>query len=165
MSRLRRLLAVSFIAFTALAVVPAVAHADCTNPMDPDFGNCSPPPGGRNTPPPKATPAATPVKTAAPTPVPTHHVIQPAPVTNQSSADNTTPEPTAFPVEVDTSSPAATTIVTTDQLPGSTENFSAEQTASASSWIFGFIVGLIVGGLIGRASWGLRRRRRQQIFG
>jgi hypothetical protein len=40
-----------------------------------------------------------------------------------------------------------------------------EQTASASSWIFGFIVGLIVGGLVGRASWGLRRKRRQQIFG
>jgi membrane associated rhomboid family serine protease len=41
----------------------------------------------------------------------------------------------------------------------------AEPSASASSWIFGFIVGLIIGGFIGRASWGLRRRRRQQIFG
>lgn len=41
----------------------------------------------------------------------------------------------------------------------------SEPAASASSWIFGFIVGLVIGGIIGRASWGIRRRRRQQIFG
>jgi hypothetical protein len=41
----------------------------------------------------------------------------------------------------------------------------SEPAASASSWIFGFIVGLVIGGIIGRASWGIRRRKRQQIFG
>jgi membrane associated rhomboid family serine protease len=41
----------------------------------------------------------------------------------------------------------------------------AEPSASASSWIFGFIVGLLIGGFVGRASWGLRRKRRQGIFG
>jgi len=30
---------------------------------------------------------------------------------------------------------------------------------------FAFILGLVIGGLLGRASWGLRRRKKQQIFG
>jgi hypothetical protein len=92
------------------------------------------------------------------------------PVQNNTggTATGTTPEPTPFPVEVTSPSPDANTqiVVEPDKLGSDqTSNLNAENSASASSWIFGFIVGLIIGGLIGRASWGIRRRRRQQIFG
>jgi hypothetical protein len=100
------------------------------------------------------------------TPAPTRYVA-PAPVQQPvTQPDSNTPEPTAFPIEVTSPSPDAATevVVEPDQLTAETP-LKSEDAASASSWIFGFIVGLIIGGLIGRASWGLRRRRRQQIFG
>jgi hypothetical protein len=38
--------------------------------------------------------------------------------------------------------------------------------ASLTTWIFGFIAGFLIGALVGRASWGVsRRRRKSQIFG
>jgi hypothetical protein len=55
--------------------------------------------------------------------------------------------------------------IVVEQIGDDEQALESEPAASASSWIFGFIVGLVVGGIIGRASWGIRRRRRQQIFG
>ena len=78
----------------------------------------------------------------------------------------TTPVPTVTnTVEVPTPDAAATPEILVDGPIADEPLDVAEPSNSASSWIFGFIVGLIVGGFIGRASWGIRRRRRQQIFG
>jgi hypothetical protein len=166
MARFARLLAVTVIALVAFA--PAIAaHADCTNPMDPDFGNCSPPPGG--TAPPVKTAAPTPKATTKPapksTPAPTHHVYVPPPA-NNTTVDNSTPEPTPFEVQVTSPTPAATTVIETQTLPGTDEKTLEAQNASSSSGlIIGLLVGLVIGFLLGRASWGIKRRRRQQIFG
>lgn len=164
MVRLGRLAAVAILTFGAISVVPVVAHADCTNPTDPDFGDCPtfpPQPTPKATPKPSATPAGTPVKTAAPT---SHPVVTHRPTGGGTHVS--TPEPTPFEVEVPTTEPNATPEIV---VPGAIDNpqdtLKVQDSASASSWIFGFIVGLIVGGLIGRASWGLRKRRRNQIFG
>jgi hypothetical protein len=78
-----------------------------------------------------------------------------------------TPAPTAIDnVEVPTDQPAGTPEIIVQGPIGEDKPLDvAEPSASASSWIFGFIVGIIVGAFIGRASWGLQKRRRNQIFG
>jgi membrane associated rhomboid family serine protease len=69
-------------------------------------------------------------------------------------------------VEVPSSEPAGTPEIIVEGPISDDEPLDvAEPSASASSWIFGFIVGLVIGGFIGRASWGLRRRRGDRIFG
>jgi outer membrane biosynthesis protein TonB len=161
MARFARLLAVGVIALVALA--PVTAFAGCSS--DPTAPGCMPtPPPGTATPPKTPTPTVKPTTKPA-TPAPTHHYVPP-PVNNTTTVDNSTPEPTAFPVEVTSPSPAATTVIETQTLPGdTTTNLQTKDAASASSWIFGFAVGVLIGFLVGRASWGIKRRRRQQIFG
>jgi hypothetical protein len=159
MARLRRLGAVVLVVLGALLFAPTLAHADCSIPTDPDFP-CSPPPPPPETPKPKPTPtpaAKTPTPTTAPAPRRTFTPRSPV----------STPDTTPFPVEVDTTADPGSTpeIVVTGPVDGGQTPIEVENTASASSWIFGFIVGFIIGGLAGRASWGLRKRRRQQIFG
>lgn len=79
---------------------------------------------------------------------------------------STTPVPTTIDdVEVPSADPAETPEIIVDGPIADEPLDVAEPSASASSWIFGFIVGLVIGAFAGRASWGLRRRRRQQIFG
>jgi hypothetical protein len=169
MSRLGRLGAVILIAVGAsLASGPAV-HADHCRPVD----NPDPIPGSNTTwchttPPtkPPKTPKPTPAPTAAPTAAP--NTAAPGPVgPAQTSSGASTPEPTPFEIEVPEEPSATTEIVVDPGLEDTTEFEAGEgnQTASASSWIFGFIVGFLLGGLIGRMSWGIRRKRRQQIFG
>lgn len=159
MARLARFFLIALIAVAALA--PTAAFAGCSS--DPTAPGClpSPPPG---TPRPAKTPTPTAKPTTAPksTPAPSHRFVPP--VSNQTT-DTTTPQPTAFQVEV-SPAPAATTVIETQPLSGdSSTNLNVQDSASASSWIFGFIVGLLIGLLFGRASWGIKRRRRQQIFG
>jgi len=150
-----------FALVAALFCAPAVALAGCAT----DPTSCMPSP-----PPPTATPRATPKPTAKPTakptskPVTTQQPYVPPPVSQTSPTD----EPTTAPVEV--TSPAPTAEVT---VPGPAFNTlpsapidQVHNSASLTTWFFGFIAGGLVGFLIGRASWGIsRRRRRQQIFG
>ncbi|MEX0874312.1 MAG: hypothetical protein WD646_13280 [Actinomycetota bacterium] len=162
MTRLRRVGAVLLFALAALPVAAGTARADHCKPID------NPPPlEGQNTtychtPKPTATPKATP--SPAPTPAPTS---APAPAATRRPVSATTAAPVQQEVEVPAgdTGPLGTPEILVDAIDPGDENFETEPSASASSWIFGFIVGLIVGGLAGRASWGLRRKRRQQIFG
>jgi hypothetical protein len=165
MVRLRRLGAVVLLLLGALLFAPTLARADHCPPID----NPDPVPGQNREwchtpkptpkPPEPETPAPTVAPTQAPAPAPRLPVTTRQPVS--------TPDTTPFPVEVDTTAdPGATPeIVVTGPVDGAQAPLEVENTASASSWIFGFIVGFIIGGLAGRASWGLRKRRRQQIFG
>jgi hypothetical protein len=166
MAGLRRLGAVAFLLLGAWFFAPGAAHAGHCPPID----NPDPVPGQNTTycHTPKPTPSrSTPEPTVAPTAAPTSaRTSAPAPpVVSRTSAPRTTPAPSPFDIEVPDENPRPTIIV--DPLDGEAD-FNVEDgamAASASSWLFGFIVGLLIGGLIGRASWGLRRRRRQQIFG
>jgi hypothetical protein len=152
-----------FAAVVALLWTPVTALAGCAT----DPTSCMPSP-----PPPTATPRATPkpsakptAKPAAPTAAPSTHYVPP-PVSQTTSNDQ--PSSTLAPVEV--TSPAPTAEVT---VPGPAFNTlpsapidTVHNSASLTTWFFGFIAGGLVGFLIGRASWGIsRRRRRQQIFG
>lgn len=141
------------------------ARADHCPPID----NPDPVPGQNteycHTPQPTAAPK-TPKPTAKPTTAPTSapRTAAPAPQGPTRTSSPATPAATPFEIEVP-EEPAATTEIVVDPLDEATDFEAGEQAASASSWIFGFIVGLLVGGLLGRMSWGIRRRRRQQIFG
>ncbi len=162
MTRLARLGAVASILLGTVFLVLAAAHADHCEPID----NPEPIPG-QNTdwchtakPGPSPDPTDTPSPTAAPTQAPPAATRRPAPVTR------TTPRPTVIDnVEVPTTDPLGTPEIIVEGPIADDQPLEVEPQASASSWIFGFIVGLLVGGFAGRASWGLRRRRRQQIFG
>ena len=162
MTHLRRGGAVLLVVLVSLTIEAGAAWADHCKPID------NPPPlTGQNTTychtPNPTTAPKTPDPTAAPTAAPTSRPAPAAtrrPVTRQPA---TTPAST---IEV----PAAeTTDLSTPEIVveplEQAQNDEIENAASASSWIFGFIVGLVIGGIIGRASWGIRRRRRQQIFG
>lgn len=127
---------------------------DCPPGLEPPYCG-SPPPPPPSTPTPEPTP--TPVPTAAPTQAP---APAPAPVRRS------TPRPTASPIEVTPQESIEVDVpgAVFDDLPE--EALETEPSASATVWIFGFIVGFLIGAIVGRASWGLgRRRRRQQIFG
>ena len=168
MTRLRRLAALVPILLGALvlALGPA-SRADHCEPID----NPDPIPGQNrewcHTAPPTEPPDPTPRPTATPVPpappqtaAPTR---RPAPPVRSTT---TTPAPAIIDtVEVPTADPEATPEIIVDGPIADEPLDIAEPSASASSWIFGFIVGLVIGGFVGRASWGLRRRRRQQIFG
>jgi hypothetical protein len=164
MGRLWRFLLIAVVALAALA--PATAFAGCSS--DPTAPGCLPtPPPGTPTPPKTPTPTAKPTTKPVATTAPTHHFV-PAPVNNTGSTtvDNSTPEPTPFPVDSVSPGPVATTVIETQTLPGdNATTLNATDSGAASNWIFGFIVGLLIGLLVGRASWGIKRRRRQQIFG
>jgi len=148
-----------FALVAALVGAPAVAFAGCAS--DPTSCMPTPPPPPPPTPKPKPTPAPTPKPVQA-TPAPTHHYVAPA--------QDTTPtqEPTTAPVEVGTPAPTAEVTVpgpAFNTLPSAPID-QVRNSASLTTWFFGFIAGLLVGLLVGRASWGIsRRRRRQQIFG
>jgi hypothetical protein len=158
-----RLLLIAVVA--SAAFVPTAAFAGCS--VDPTAPGCLP-----TTAPGTPAPPKTPTPTAKPapksTPAPTHHYVPP-PVSNTNTGNTagvSTPEPTAFPIEVVSPTPAATTVIETQTLPGDNQQtLEAQNASSSSSLIIGLIVGLIIGFLIGRASWGIKRRRRQQIFG
>lgn len=158
--RFRRLVLLFAGVSALLLVAPGRAHATHCPPdhLDhpkgvPDDYPC-PEPG---TPKPEPTPEPTPVPTAAPTQAP---APAPAPVRRS------TPRPTASPIEVTPQESIEVDVpgAVFDDLPE--EALETEPSASATMWIFGFIVGFLIGAIVGRASWGLgRRRRRQQIFG
>lgn len=168
MARRWRLLAV-VIVFTGAGFAPSLALATHCPPEHyphppavPDDYPCGP--SGTQRPP---SPTPTP-KPATPTPAPTtQQTASPTRRPTTSTTRSTTPAPTAIDdVEVPTQNPLATPEIIVDGPIADDQPLDvAEPSASASSWIFGFIVGLVVGGFVGRASWGLRRRRRQQIFG
>lgn len=161
MTRLARLGAVASVLIGTTFLVPDAAWASCHLPTDDEWPCPTTTPDPNATPQPD-TPAPTAAPTAAPTPPPPAATRRPtAPVTR------TTPRPTVIDnVEVPTTEPLGTPeIIVEGPIADDQPLDVAEPSASASSWIFGFIVGLLVGGFAGRASWGLRRRRRQQIFG
>jgi hypothetical protein len=120
----------------------------------------TPPPTPKPTPKPTARPTVKPIQTSAPT-----RTFAP-PVSQVTAAP--TDQPTQAPLDLST--PAATAEVT---VPGPAFNTlpsapidQVHNSASLTTWIFGFIAGFLIGALVGRASWGVsRRRRRQQIFG
>jgi membrane associated rhomboid family serine protease len=79
---------------------------------------------------------------------------------------STNPAPVIGNVEVPSVGPTKTPEIVIDPSVADDERLDVtEPSASVSSWIFGFIVGLVVGGFIGRASWNVRRRRGQRVFG
>ena len=175
MTRRGRLAAAVFICLPTLALASGAARADHCPPID----NPDPVPGQNTsychtpkpTPKPK-TPAPTTAATAAPaTPAPTRAPVTGG-TTRTSSPSRNTPEPTPFDIEVpedEEDALATPEIIVEGGIDDPGEAFDvddpAEGAANASTWIFGFIVGFIIGGLFGRASWGMRRRRKQQIFG
>lgn len=122
------------------------------------------------------TPAPTPQPTPAPEPTeapPPEETPPPAaPEATAAPAAPTTPrsvEPTPFPIEVEPSGEPEVVVpgaVFEDLEEGSLTDDATEPAASGMQLTFVFLAGLIIGALLGRASWGLsRRRRRQQIFG
>lgn len=159
--RLRRLLLL-FTGVSLLLVTPQPAFADHCEPRE------APPPIDEDvwwchTPPPTPTPEPTPTPpppTEAPPPADT-----PAPQP-QAPIRRATPAPTLNPIQV----PEETVSVDVpgavfDDIPEGTLKDETEPAASATVWIFGFIVGFLIGAIVGRASWGLGRRRRRQVFG
>jgi hypothetical protein len=162
MTHLRRLMAVVSVLLGTLLLAPGPAHADHCNPrpapkpINEDRWWC-------HTPPPSTAPPETPEPTVTAAPEPTS-----APGATRRPPVNRvrTPAPAIDSIEVPTEAPLATPeIIVEGPIQEEQPLDVAAPSASASSWIFGFIVGMIVGGFIGRASWGLRRKRRQQIFG
>ncbi len=160
MTHLRRGGAVFLVVLASLTFEASVARADHCPPID------NPPPlTGQNTTychtPKPTTAPETPAPTPAPTTAPTSRPAPAAtrrPVVRQPASTASVEVPAAETTGL--SSPE----IVVEQLEQA-QNDEIENAASASSWIFGFIVGLVIGGIIGRASWGIRRRRRQQIFG
>lgn len=168
MTRLGRLAAVAFVLLAALFAFPGVANSNhCGDQPGLDDDWCHTPPGQEPPDDPEPSPE-TPQPTVAPTPAPTPAPATPAPTRRPAPpVTRTTPAPTVIDdVEVPTTEPLGTPeIIVEGPIADDQPLDVAEPSASASSWIFGFIVGLLIGGFVGRASWGLRRRRRQQIFG
>ena len=151
-----------FAVAVALAAMPAVAVAqdDCL-PADPTCGVTPPPPPPST---PRPTPKPTPKPTQAPTQAPaTRRPVYVPPVSNTTPTDAP-----ASPLEVGTPVPTAEVTVpgpAFNTLPSAPID-QVQNSASLTTWIFGFIAGFLIGALVGRASWGVsRRRRRQQIFG
>jgi hypothetical protein len=167
MTRLARLAAVASVLFGTICLVPAAARADHCEPID----NPDPIPGQNREWCHTQEPSDTPEPTDPPsTPAPTRATAAPPPAATRrptAPTTRTTPAPTVIDnVEVPTTDPLGTPeIIVEGPIADDQPLDVAEPSASASSWIFGFIVGLLIGGFAGRASWGLRRRRRQQIFG
>lgn len=172
--RLSALLACACALGMSLAAPVALAQeepSNCPKPLTPE--QCAYDPGDPPPPTPKpATPKpATPKPSQRPAPAPTR---RPATTTRQpttSSAPVVSSAPEATPFDLDLGPIGTPEIVVQgpviDDDPGDDEQtLEAEQAAAGGGafWI-GLLIGLIVGGLVGRASWGLQRRRRQQIFG
>jgi len=146
-------------AFGLLAAGPA-AFAGCAS--DPTAPGCLPtPPPGTPTP---ATPAPTTRPAPTKTPSATHHTVAP-PVQQTVPTD----QPTQAPVELASPVPSANITVpgpAFNNLPSGAPLDTVHSSASLTTWIFGFIAGFLIGALVGRASWGVsRRRRKSQIFG
>jgi hypothetical protein len=170
MPRLRRAgasISICLVAAATLLWAPS-ALADHCPPID----NPDPIPGNNttycHTPRPADTPDPTPKATAKPTTAPTAapRTAAPGPVgPARTSSGASTPAPTPFDIEVPDEPTATTEIVIEPDTIQGLDVDEGEQAGTASTWIFGFLVGLVIGALIGRASWGVRRRRRQQIFG
>ena len=159
-----------FLLLGVIAVVsafPALAWAGCAT--DPTSCMPTPPPSTATpqpTPKPTPKPTTAPAKTAA---APTQQPTSVAPVTNnQSTSSSGNSAPTQAPVDLSTPAPTAEVTVpgpAFNTLPSAPID-QVHSSASLTTWIFGFIAGFLIGALVGRASWGVsRRRRRQQIFG
>lgn len=131
--------------------------------------------------PPTATPRpATPRPTQPPTQPPTQAPATPRPATPRPKpkpkpATAATAEPVdVLPAEVSPTplEPSFTPeIVVEDPVPTEkperSSNVAARRSSSATNpaGIVFFLVGLVIGGIAGRMSWGLRRRNKGKIFG
>jgi hypothetical protein len=166
--RLRAVILISLVSGASALLGAPSALADHCPPID----NPDPIPGSNtnycHTPRPTQKPPATATPKATAKPAPTAAPATNPPVTRPSTprpaapVSTTDPEETPFEIEVPDGNDQIEVTVDEPISPGLDV---VEPAGGASNWIFGFIVGFIVGGLAGRASWGLRRRRRQQIFG
>lgn len=159
------------ILLTGAAVRPAWAEHCGTVEAARDPQRCA------HTPPPRPTAAPTVAPTAPPATAPpaaTPRRATAAPTRRPGSGTTGTAEPT--PEFFDTPVPQiieptiSPEILVSTPLPEPTSDAEAVEAASARSsspanWAF-LVVGLVIGGLLGRMSWGLsRRRKKQQIFG
>ncbi|HVE92191.1 MAG TPA: hypothetical protein VNE62_07825 [Actinomycetota bacterium] len=124
---------------------------------------------------PAVTPRTTPLIIGRSTPAPARRTT-PRPTRRPTSGstatdapvDDTTVEP--LPEETPAVDLSATPeiVFEAEQTPSPTpESVALQQSKSGDGGSVGvaFILGLVIGGLIGRASWGIRRRKKQQIFG
>jgi hypothetical protein len=157
---------------SALFMTATAAMAEHCPPID----NPDPIPGQNTTychtpkpaetPEPTEKPDPTAEPTIAPAPAPTRRPATPTqgPVVRTNPS---TPEPTPFDLEVPKEDALATPQIVVDGPLDDVTNFEVDATPAAGiySGIFWFVFGFLIGGFVGRASWGLRKRRRQQIFG
>lgn len=179
-SRAHFLLILAFLSAVAFTLAsPKPATAGCT--ARPDRPEClTPAPTVRPTPVPTAPPTQPPPApaTARPstprpaTPRPKRPTSTPVPgAVNSSTPDPALiadPNPTLDPLLGAEATPEVVVSVPVDTTPKPQEAKLAVKGSSnggsASNWAF-FFVGMVLGGLVGRASWGLKRRKKQQLFG
>jgi len=155
------------VALTAFAATPAwadhCAPQPAPPPIDEDVWWC-------HTPAPTAKPKPTPKpKPATPTPQPQAPAPAPARTTPRPTFSVTTSTPSPTPDVIDLDDEGPEIIVPGPVIDDSDDGQALEDTEPASSggslWVVTLFIGLIIGGLLGRASWGIQRKKRQQIFG
>lgn len=155
--------AITFAGVTIATVKPVFAnHCDNLAGLPNDWCHSSTPkptspPQPTLAPPPTQAPPSQP--TAAPRPrQPVRSSAPGEPIVAQPSIDPAQQDPLGTPEIVVTeplATPESESIELAQDAPGGT---------GPAHWAF-FVVGLVVGGLIGRASWGLQRKRRSNLFG
>jgi hypothetical protein len=173
--RVRALAFVVLMAGSALMASAAPSSAqeeptNCPKPLTPE--QCNYDPGPAPTTPKPATPKpSTPKPTTRPvaTRRPSTSTTTTQPRTT-SAPSSVTGAPLETPFDLDVGPIGTPEIVVQGPVieddSSDDQPLEAERAAAGGGafWI-GLLIGLVIGGLVGRASWGLQRRRRQQIFG